>query len=153
MRRFIPKRRWQRNTLIGVGLYLALAILLSLANPTPPSPATPTTTTHKSRPQPVKEKVSPACEEARERAREENSNPNGDATYAREDREVVQEECGAAARKHWAEMQHEQTPQGKAEEARKGEENAVQVQEETKEAEAIIKRRQAEETANAIEGR
>lgn len=97
--------------------------------------------------------VSPACETARESLRLEASNPKGNPTYVREDKEFVQEECGASARARWARIQHEQTPEGEAEKAEEVEENAGQVQEEAAEVEKVIKQRQAERIANELEGR
>jgi hypothetical protein len=100
----------------------------------------------------VKEEVSPACRESRETVRLESANPKSNPTYLREDEEVMQEECDAASRARWARIQHEQTPQGEAERAEEVEENAGRVQEELEEAEEVIKRRQAEHIANALEG-
>ena len=52
--------------------------------------------------------VSPACETVREElASEEGSNPPGNGKYLTEDREMVQEECGATARKRWARVKNE----------------------------------------------
>jgi hypothetical protein len=101
--------------------------------------------------QPVKQ-VSPACEEARETLRFESSNPQANPTYLREDKEVVAEECGAVARARWSKTQFEQTPEGEAQKAKEVEENAPRVEEEAKAVGEVLKKREAEQTANRIEG-
>jgi hypothetical protein len=72
-----------------------------------PISATPPPPSQKPRPQPVKEKVSPACETARQMLRAERA-PGGTPAYAVEAEEMVQEECGTVARARWSGIQHEQ---------------------------------------------
>lgn len=53
-------------------------------------------------------KVSPACETVREELRsEEGPKPADGGRYLAEDKEMVQEECGAAARKRYAKVKSE----------------------------------------------
>lgn len=104
-------------------------------------------------PHPASAGVSPACKSARQELQYESSNPKANPTYLREYKELVQEECGSAARTRWARIQHEQTPQGEAEKTVEIEENAEKVHEEAAEVEKVIKQRQAERVANELEGR
>ena len=66
------------------------------------------------------EDVSPVCETVREELRdEEGPNPPGEGAYLAEDKELVKEECGPAARERWAEIQQDEelTPQERIEKA------------------------------------
>jgi len=65
-------------------------------------------------------KVSPACETAREQLRsEEGPKPAVGGRYLAEDKEMVQEECGGAARKRYAKVKSEPPKETQCKVARK----------------------------------
>ena len=107
----------------GVAAALAIAGCGSTSKPS-------TTSSYK----PPAAKVSPACETAREELQsEEGPNPPGNGKYLTEDRELVQEECGAAARRRWARIKHEETPEGKEERAEEVAQNIERAKEQAAE--------------------
>jgi hypothetical protein len=136
---------------VYVGVILAMIGAAGCGGSESPESVTESTA-HGSQQHQTVSNVSPACEAARETLRAERA-PGGTPAYAVEAKEMVQEECGAAARARWARIQHEQTPEGEAEKAEEVAENAERVEEEAAEVEKIIKQRQAERIANELEGR
>ncbi len=86
--------------------------------------STTTTTTHSTPPREQlrwrSTKVDPACETVREELRsEEGPKPADGGRYLAEDKEMVQEECGAAARKRYAKVQSESPRESQCKVARK----------------------------------